>query len=189
MKAIKKFLPFVALLFVVVAFVLSFFAALQIIQGGLHAEFRSIIWGSREIKIENTVVSMKETFGYDNSGIAPLPFVGLILTILGAAGAIVVLFLTKKPFAKWIVLACGVVVLAGAIMVFFAPSAFARNMAIKQCEVAGITDKDLIQKAIKDAIEDMHNSSPKAPIPVIIGVLGCLAGVATAVSAFLPEKK
>ncbi len=189
MKTIKKFLPFVALLFVVVAFVLSFFATVQIIQHGNHAEFRSIIWGSREIKIENTVVSMKETFGYESSGIAPLPFVGLILMILGAAGAIVVLFLTKKPFAKWIILACGVVVLAGAIMVFFAPSAFARNMAIKQCEVAGITDKDLIQKAIKDAIEDMRSSSPKYPMVIVMGIMGCLASISIGAGALLPEKK
>ena len=188
MKKIKKFLPLAGLVFVAAAFVLSFFATLQIINSGLHAEFKNIIWGVKEVQIETVVITMKEAFGFENSGIAPLPFAGLVISLLGAIVAVIVALFVKKPFAKWIILACAIVILAGGIMLFFAPSAFARNMAIRGCELRGITDKAEIQKQIEENIKDLHEQSPKAAIPVVMGVLGGLGGVATGAGALLPEK-
>ena len=188
MKEIKKFLPFIALFMAAAAFVLSFFATLQIVQYGVHAEFKNIIWGCKQVTIEGTVRTIKETFGFESSGIAPLPFIGLMMMLVGAIASVILTLFVKNKFTKWIVLGCSALILAGGIMVFFAPSAFARNMTIKSCELHGITDKSEIQREIKKAIDDMHQQSPKAPMPIVMGVIGCLSAIAAGAGALLPEE-
>ena len=116
MKEIKKFLPFIALFMAAAAFVLSFFATLQIVQYGVHAEFKNIIWGCKQVTIEGTVRTIKETFGFESSGIAPLPFIGLVMMLVGAIASVILTLFVKNKFTKWIVLGCSALILAGGII-------------------------------------------------------------------------
>lgn len=189
MKTMKKVLPLVAFLFVVAAIIMSFFAGLKGTSSGITSTFKNIIWGCKEVDVEGTVVSLKSFIGIESAGISVLPFIGLILMLLGGVGGLLVALLAKKPSAKWILLICGVLVLAGAIMQFFAMQAFVRALVTTMYKEAGVTDKAEIEKAVKEGIENVKKQDPKIVMSVIMGILGCLAGVFNAAAGLLPDKK
>ena len=188
MKTMKKVLPLVAFLFVVAAIIMSFFAALKGTSGGTTTTYKGIIWGCKELDVDGMKVTLKDLMGIESSGIAVLPFIGLILMLLGGLGGLLVALLAKKPSAKWILLICGVLVLAGAIMQFFALQAFLRALINTSAKEAGVTDKETIEQAYKEALENVKKTDPKITLSVIMGILGCLAGVFNGVAALLPEK-
>ena len=189
MKTMKKVLPLVAFGLAVVAIVLSLFASMKIVAAGTTGIYKNIIWGCKEIEVDGHVIAIKDLIGVERAGIAVIPFIGLILMLLGGVGALLVALLAKKPSAKWIILICGVLILAGAIMQFFILNAFARAMVEASYKQAGITDKEQINQAVKESIENLKKQDPKFVVSTIMGILGCLGGVAAIAGALLPEKK
>lgn len=190
MKTMKKVLPVVAFALAVVAIVLSFFAAMKITVAGSSGTYENIIWGCEKVVAEDgSVLYVKDVIGVERIGIAVVPFIGLILMLLGGVGALLVALLAKKPGAKWLVLVFGLLILAGAIMQFFALSAFARAMIETAYKQAGITDRAQIEQAVKESIENLKKQDPKFVISTIMGILGCVGGVAAVAGGLLPEKK
>ena len=176
-------------LFLLVAFFLSFAASLHFSAHGLTAEVKNIVWGANKLITNGTEVPFKEGFGIDKAGPAVLPFVGIILMILAAIGAILVALLVKAPWAKWVVVGLAVVAIAGAIFQFFAFDQTVRAIINETAKEAGITDKEAIKEAIEEAKEMYADLNPKATVNVIMGVLGIVGGLALCGSQFLPEKK
>ena len=190
MKTLKKFLPVVALALVAVAIVLSFFAAMKLTVAGSTGTYKHIIWGCDKIVGEDgSEVLIEDMIGVKRVSIAVVPFIGLILMLLGGVGALLVALLAKKPGAKWLVLVFGLLILAGAIMQFFALNAFARAMIETTYKKLGITDKEQIERAIKESIENLKQQNPKFVVSTIMGILGCVGGASAIVAAVLPEKK
>lgn len=185
----KKVLPLIAFALAVVAIALSLFATMKIEASGSVGIYKNIIWGCKEIEIDGHAVALKDLIGIEKVGIPVIPFIGLVLILLGGVGALLVALLAKKPSAKWIILICGALILAGAIMQFFILNAFARAMVETAYKQAGITDREQIEQAVKESIENLKKQDPKLVMSIIMGVVGCLGGVAAIGGALLPEKK
>lgn len=177
-------------LFLLVAFFLSFAAGLKVTEMGQQATFKNIIWGCRKIiGPDGEELSIGVVFGTEKVGPAVLPFIGLLLMILSVIGAILVTLLVKKPWAKWVVVALAALAIAGAVFQFFAISQFVRAGVNAMAKEAGITDKEQINKYYEQYLNLFKNEDAKAPVSVVMGVLGILGGCALGVSALLPEKK
>ena len=189
MKTMKKVLPVVAFALVAVAIVLSFFAAMKITVAGTTGAYKHIIWGCDKIVGEDgSVILIEDMLGVKRISIAVVPFIGLILMLLGGVGALLVALLAKKPGAKWLVLVFGLLILAGAIMQFFALNAFARAFIETSYKEAGIADKEQIEQAIKEAIKNLKQQNARFVVSTIMGILGCVGGASAMVAAVLPEK-
>jgi len=189
MKTMKKVLPLVAFALVAVAIVLSFFAGMRITAAGTSGLYKNVIWGCKEIDVDGNIITIKSLMNVEKVGVSVLPVVGLALMLVGGVGALLVALLAKKPSAKWLVLACGVLILAGAIMQFFILNAFGRAMVTTVYKEAGITDQAEIEKAVKEGIENLKKQDPKFVVSTVMGILGCVGGVAAIGGALLPEKK
>ena len=189
MKTMKKVLPLVAFALVAVAIVLSFFAGLRVTIAGVSGVYKNVIWGCKEIDSGGHITTVKSIIGVDSIGISVLPVIGLALMLVGGVGALLVALLAKKPSAKWLVLVCGVLILAGAVMQFFILNAFGRAMITTIYKEAGITDQAQIEEAVKEGIENLKKQDPKCVVSTIMGILGCVGGVAAIGGALLPEKK
>ena len=186
----KKLLPVFAFVLVAAAIVLSFFAALKADFEGQIGTYKSIIWGCKEVDVNGHIYTIKATTSgmVESSGIAILPFVGLILMFVGGLGVLLVALFAKKPSAKWVILICGLIIIAGAVMQFFAMRAFARALTTSIGKALGMS-KEEIESQVQSAIENLHKQNPKAVVSIIMGSLGCLAGVSAIGSALLADKK
>lgn len=176
-------------LFLLVAFFLSFAARLSFSIGEHSAVVKNIVWGANKLITDGTEVPFEDGFGIEKAGPAVLPFVGIILMILAAIGAILVALFVKAPWAKWVVVGLAVVAIAGAVFQFFAFDQTIRAIINQTAKEAGVTDKEQIKKAIEEAKEMYGELNPKATVNVIMGVLGIVGGLTVCASQFLPEKK
>ena len=180
----KKFLTLKNLLLcgaavlVIVAFVLSFTAGVHFKDSdGNHAQLFNFIWGPKrlaeaghEADIPAALLPMPK---------AVLPLVGSLLALVGVVAAVVIALLVKKPFAKWAVLACGVLAVVGGVFFFLF-----RGGAVEQfAKVMGMT----VEQA-EQMLEAMKIKVSSAGA-VVAGILSILAGGLCATSALLPEKK
>ena len=169
----------------IVGFVLTFFAGLKL-NLGVEAEIKSFIYGAKTLVAEGEEYAVKDVLGYEPV-IAIVPFIGALLMVVGAVAACVVGLLVKKPFAKWIVLACGVVVLAGGIMQFFPVEAFTQSY-VDGIIKADPSAADYRQELIDEMLEQLKAMEASSPMAIVCGVLGCVGGAAAGASAFLGKK-
>lgn len=179
---LKNILLCSACIFALVAFILSFTANVKFVDAKGYGEmFFNFIWGPRKLA----------EFGNGYAGTAPipaellpmpvatLPLVGSLLVIIGAAGAVVVGLLVKKPFAKWVVLGCAATVLAGGVFFFLF-----KDGALAQLGKAMGVDKEGAQ-----AIIDNFKLKIKSAGAVVGGIMGLLAGCSLCGAALVPEKQ
>lgn len=185
---LKVILSGVVGLFGALAFFLSFGAKLNISYNGETGSYNGIIWGCKSLTEGGKTYQISEMGipGVDKFQPAVLPLIGLFLILLGVIAAVLVGLLVKKPWAKWVVVACAVVVLTGAVFQFFAYGSFVRAYVDTIAKAEGITATDEMYKEAKAQI-DVYN--PKAIMSTLCGVFGIIAGLAAGVVPFLPEKK
>ena len=174
-------------LLVVVGFILAYVASFNIELMGYPAEVKGFVFGGSAVVVEGQEYTVKDLLGAQ-PGILVAPFLGGLFMVLGAIGACVVGLFVKKPFAKFIVLGCAVLVLAGGIMQFFPVESFSASYSRAYAKEAGITDEAEIQQLINQMTESLKQLGAKAPLSIVGGVLGCVGAVATGVSAFLGKK-
>ena len=107
--------------------------------------------------------------------------------VLAAIGAILFALLVKKPWAKWVIIALAVLAIAGAVFQFFVINQFLRagvNAAVKE----GLVSKDYAEQYFETLKADFKSGDAKAPMSIVMGILGILGGSAVGASQFLPEK-
>ena len=176
-------------LFLLVAFILSFVASLKLTNHGMVAEVKNIVWGANKVIVDGQERPISEFAGVDKVGPAVLPFIGALLVILAAVGAILVALLVKKPWAKWVVIGLAVLAIVGGVFQFFAYDQTIRASVNALAKEAGVTDKEQIKEAIEQTKEIYNEFNPKTIVNVLMGVLGIVGGLAIGGSQFLPEKK
>ena len=176
-------------LFGVLAFCLSFGAKLNMSYMGQTGYYSTIIWGCKSLNEGGVTHQISEMgLGFDKIQPAVLPLIGLILILVGVIAAVLVLLLVKKPWAKWVVLACAVVIVAGGVFQFFAYTSFLRAYANTVAKAYGITDKETIKQFYDATKEQLDKYNPKATMSILCGVFGIVAGLAAGVVPFLPQK-
>ena len=180
-------------LLILVAFIMSFFVKMIISYGEDSGAFNNVVWGCRSITASDGSVRPISDAGdmkiKSLIGPAVVPLIGILLMVIGAVAAVLVGLLVKKPFAKWIVLSCAAVILAGAIMQFFAVDAFCRSYIEALAKDEGMTDKSQIESAIKEFTQAMKTYNARTPVATVGGILGIVGALATVVSPFVPEKQ
>ena len=171
-------------------FFLSFAGKCVAYVDGYKYSYNLIVWGSNSFTVEGHKVPISDLgIGVDHFQPSALLLVGFILMLLAAIGAVLVALLVKKPFAKWIIVACAGVALIGAIFQFLAKDSFARAYIGTMAKAAGMTDKEQIREAIAEFKGEMTKSGAKFVLNVLAGVFGIIGAGAIGVSQFLPEKK
>lgn len=179
---LKNIILFGAAFVALLAFFLSF-AVQARVTGTEHGhtmliKFVNSVWGSTEGRTyaDGEFVMAMALKG----GVYALVLVGFILVLVGAIGAVLVALLVKKPFAKWIILCCGVLVLLGGVFQFFGGNAAYSAYA----KYAGCSFDEA-----KAYFESQNAKCNPGPLGIILGILSILAGGAFGVAALLPEKK
>ena len=173
----------------VLFFFLSFAGKCVAYVDGYKFSYNLIVWGSNSLTMEGHKVPVSDLgIGVDHFQPSALLLVGFILMLLAAIGAVLVALLVKKPFAKWIIVACAGVALIGAIFQFLAKDSFARAYIGTLAKGAGMT-KEEIREAIAEFKGEMTKAGAKFVLNVLAGVFGIIGAGAIGVSQFLPEKK
>ena len=182
---LKNILLLGAAFFGLLAFFLSFGASMKVTMEGTRGELRHIIWGCDAAVYDGHVEAIPYKIGP-----SVLPMVGLILILVGILAAVVVGLFLNKPFAKWIVVGCAVVALAGSIMAFIVIGPFARAYVDAMIKAMGIQPTQAqYDQALAEVKTMFKNGDPVTVIPVLSGIFGIIAAGAAGVSQFLPEKK
>lgn len=176
-------------LLLLVAFFMSFGAKMSANVDGYQYSYNGIVWGAKTVTMMGKTVpisSMGE--GINKLEPAALLLVGFILMLVAALAAVLIGLFVNKPWAKWVVLACAVVALAGAVMQFFAKDSFANAYVNTIGKALGMS-KEEIKEAIKEFRAQEDQFGAKFVINTVGGVLGLLGALAVGASQFLPEKK
>ena len=182
---LKNILLLGAAVFGLLAFFLSFGASMTVTMDSIRGELRHIIWGCDVAVYEGHVQAVPYKFGP-----AVLPMVGLILILVGILAAVVVGLFINKPFAKWIVVGCAVVALAGSVMAFIVVGPFARAYLDATIKASGMKlTPEQYDQYLAEVKTMFKNGDPVTVIPVLSGIFGIIAAAAAGVSQFLPEKK
>lgn len=179
---LKNILLCSAAIFALVAFILSLTANVKYVtDDGYGEQFFNFIWGPKKLAEfgGGAFVEAPVPAEYLPMPVAALPLVGALLVILGAVAAVVVGLLVKKPFAKWIVLACGAVVILGGVFYFFF-----RHGAVAQIAKAMEMTEAKAQEQL--ALIGLKIKSAGA---VVGGIFGILAGGSLVGAALVPEKQ
>lgn len=178
-----------AAVLILAVFIMSFFVSFNVSMVGINYSYKHVLWGCDKVAMDGTEATISE-LGFSGATLKAmaLPLAGLIMMVVGVAGAVVVALLVKKPFAKYIVMGLGLVALAGGIMQFWPIESFARSYvySIKGVEQASQAE---IDEAINLYIKVFKDGNSSAPVAVVMGILGCLSGVAVVASQFVPEKE
>ena len=170
-------------------FVMSFFAKFTIDLDGTRASFIHIVWGSDYLVAPGyDPISIKIEIGTDRCQPSVALLIGNLLVIVGALAAALVALLVKKPWAKWVVVGCAVLVLAGAVMQFFAIPSFMRAMTETVGKVEGLS-REQINQRYNEIMSDMPKYNPAIGVSIAAGVIGVVAALGIGASQFLPEKK
>ena len=185
---LKNILVCCGALFGVLLFAVSFADALKANIDGVEATVPNIVWGATKIKGvfhgKEEILPFYDGFGLASSGVLPLPFIGVLLALLSAIGAVVVLFFVKDAKVQKIaLLVCGGLLLVGGIFQFFAGSMFPGHVADKMIAAGVISEgeRPLVFRMFADA----HANAAV----YLTGVFGILGGLSIAASQFVPEKK
>ena len=175
---------------ILVTFILSFCVSVSVSIQGAMGSFKNALWGSSKVVFngkEYTIPDM-QMFNDTHLKMMGLLFAGLLMMVLGAIAAILVALFVKKPWAKFIVLGLAAVVLAGGIMQFFTLDSFTNAFVYS---LKGIDQAP--QSEINDAINFyksyFQNNGFSAPVPVVMGIFGCLSAVGLGFVPFLPKKQ
>lgn len=176
-------------LFLLVAFILGFVASLKLTYSGMVAEVKNIVWGANKLFVDGQERPISDFAGVDKVGPAVLPFIGALLMILAAVGAVLVALLVKKPWAKWVVVGLAVLAIAGGVFQFFAYDQTVRAIVHALAKEAHVTDKEQIKEMIEQMKEAYKDFDPKTTVNILMGVFGIVGGLALCGSQFLPEKK
>ena len=172
------------------AFFLSFLSNLQVdVGGGNTLVFKNIVWGCRQITLNGEAHTLYELLGFNSSGFAVLPGIGLLMILFASIAAAIITWVVKKPFAKWILLGLALVILGGAIMQFFSYSAFIRSMVNQMAKASGVTDKETIKQAYETYKQQFDQSNPKYAVSIVSGVFGILGALGVSIPKLIPEKK
>ena len=179
-----------AAVLVLAAFIMSFFVSLQVTAEGEKGAYLHILWGCDKGTAAGKVVPISDMGMFSADKLKPmgLPLAGLIMMVVATIGAILVALFVKKSFAKYVVAGLGLVILAGGIMQFWPVESFARAY-VHSFEGIEEVSKSTIDYAIEQHILLFKEMNAHAPIAVVMGVFGCLSGVAVVASQFLPEKE
>ena len=170
-------------------FVMSFFAKFTIDLDGTRASFIHIVWGSDYLVAPGyDPIPIKTEIGTDRCQPSVALLIGNLLVIVGALAAALVALLVKKPWAKWVVVGCAVLVLAGAVMQFFAIPSFMRAMTETVGKVEGLS-REQINQRYNEIMSDMPKYNPAIGVSIAAGVIGVVAALGIGASQFLPEKK
>ena len=174
-----------AVVFGLAAFFLSFAANLTVNMGGSRGTLKNIVWGCNQFVSEGHVDVPPYKIGP-----SVLTMIGFILILVGILGAAAVGLFLQKPWAKWVVVACAVVALAGSVMTFIYIGPFARAYVDAMFKADGShptqEQYNYFLEQFKQMIKD---GDPSCPGCIIAGILGIIAAGAAGVSQFLPEKK
>ena len=175
---------------ILVTFILSFCVSVSThLQGGMFI-FKNALWGSNKIVLEGKEYTIPEMqmFSDTHLKMMGLLFAGLLMMVLGAIGAILVALFVKKPWAKFVVLGLAAVILAGGIMQFFTLDSFTNAFvhSLQGIDEAPQADIDVAISVYKSYFQQNGFS---APVPVVMGIFGCLSAVGLGVVPFLPEKQ
>ena len=174
-----------AVLFALVAFFVSFGANLTVTMDGGRGKLLNIVWGCK-VAVFN---GEREVLPYD-IGPSVLPLVGLILVLVGGLGAAVVGLFIQKPWARFVVVGCAVIVLTGAIFQFFFVSAFARAFVDALVKTSGVNPSPEEYNEILNVYKtQFQNGNPSCPGAVLSAIFGIVAAGAAGASQFLPEKQ
>ena len=179
-----------AAVLVLAAFVMSFFVSINATMMGQTGSYKHILWGCDKAILEGQEITVPEMGIYTDRTIKAmaLPLAGLIMMVVATVGAVLVALFVKKPFAKYVVAGLGLVILAGGIMQFWPLESFARSNVLSMKGIEGAS-KEEIKEMIEFYVKAFKEANASAPVAIVMGVLGCLSGVAVATSQFLPEKK
>lgn len=179
-----------AAVLILAVFIMSFFVSFNVSIAGIYYSYKHVLWGCDKVAMGGTELTISELENFSGATLKAmaLPLAGLIMMVVGVAGAVVVALLVKKPFAKYIVMGLGLVALAGGIMQFWPIESFARSYvnSIKGVEQASQAE---IDEAINFYIKVFKDGNSSAPVAVVMGILGCLSGVAVVASQVVPEKE
>ena len=175
---------------ILATFIMSFFVNVTAYLQGDMCSFKNAFWGCSTIGFDGKEypISQMQIYNGTHLKMMGLLFAGLLMMVLGTIAAILVALFLKKPWAKYVVVGCAAVVLAGGIMQFFALDSFATAYvySLKGLEEASQAE---IDKAVNDMVAIFKNHGFSSPVSVVMGVFGCLSAVGLGVAPFLPEKQ
>lgn len=155
---------------------------------GTDAVFENAVWGSTGGYMTDGVHKASfdlhgSQFIIDNVGVVALPFVGVLLALIGAIGAVVVIFVIKDEKFRKIALFCAAgFICLGGIFQFFTALLFSNTFAATVNREVGT---DLTREYFVKYFGEFRLGAAG----VITGILGILGGAAIAVSQFIPEKE
>ena len=170
-------------------FVMSFFARFTIDLDGVRASYTNIVWGCRYIVAPGyDPIPIWEDMHVNQIKPSVVLLISTLIIFAGALAATLVALFVNKPFAKWIIVGCAVLVLAGAVMQFFAKSSFVRAMTDTNAEVEGWS-KQKADDFYTEIMAKINTFNPATGVSTASGILSIVAALAIGAAPFLPEKK
>ena len=176
---------------ILAAFIMSFCMNFNGVIQDESCVFYHVFWGCDTVGYAGMSRTIRELqiFGNkDHLKMMGLAFAGLLMMILGTIAAILVTLFLKKPWAKYVVVGCAAVVLAGGIMQFFPVETFARSFVNSYYNIEEASQAD-IDKMVNDMVAIFKNHNANAPVAVVMGIFGCLSAVGLGALPFLPKKQ
>ena len=168
-------------------FIFSFLTTLRLVDGSTTTTYQNIIWGTNKEIVVNGGTKVEQTLDPAYPA-AVLPFIGVLMVILGGIGAVVVALVVKdEKIRKIALLACAGLIVVGGVFHFFTYSSFADA-------VARYYNDHKISSALPDRtgqyyLDAWKDSQPSVAMAVISGILAILGGGAVCVSQFVKDKK
>ena len=168
----------------VVVFGLSFLVRGYLeMEGGKYILTFAVYRPLKIIGIENGHTEVIDLRKYDVA-IFALPLIGVILTLVSAAAAVVVALIIKdEKVVKIALLACGVLAVTGGVFQFFVGETALRTFV--KLEAGSLDQLEWVREMIKKIGGKYYTGA----LGVVDAILAVLAGCALAVAPFLPEKK
>ena len=178
-----------AIEFGLAAFLLSFLAKLQLTNEGGTGTFNNIIWGCTTITSGGYTIPIYEILGVYRVPALSWQVFGLLLILFGSIGSIILAWTIRKPFAKWLIMICTILVLIGSIVQFFAYTAFLRSMVEAVAHANGVYDQAQIDEVYYQAKAQYDSNYPKTAVSVAIGVFGILGAIGMFIPRMIPDKQ
>ena len=165
-----------------VIFCLSFAARGRFVFMESSYIFDNIIWQVSHIRGYYNGEPMVD--GYVDGKPFALPIIGVILLLIASLGAVAItFFLKKEKLSKILLIVAGGLALTGGIFIFTCGESVIRTFYYLSTETLdGLKD-------YKDTIRNLGGTWGPKFLPIFLGILGTLSGIAIGVAPFLPEKK
>jgi len=124
--------------------------------------------------------------------VAPVTYInetsiaGLVSIFVGSISALFINIFVKKTYQNWIILGFGVVILVGAILVFFVKQGYAAGYADYCIKIgtASIEDRQTLIDSMMNNLKDYRINF----IPYLCAILTVIGSAITMVSTFVEEK-